>query len=139
MLSLLLKSRWTIAFFLLGWLGRTAAEVSEGEGQDDILEFFEQEARVVTASRQPHPLHQSPATVYVLTREEIIASGAQMLWEVLRPVPGVDVMHSETFQGTVSIRGVNKVLNNRTLVLLDGKPVLSGYYDRVAWENIPIG
>jgi len=54
-------------------------------------------------------------------------------------LPGLDVMHSETFQGEVSIRGLNKSLNNRMLVLLDGKPVLNGYYDKVAWESIPIG
>jgi iron complex outermembrane receptor protein len=137
----LFKSRWMIALFLLCSVGRAAGAEPSGtaSSQDDILEFFEEEAQVITASRQPRPLHQSPATVYVLTREEIVASGAQTLWEALRPLPGLDVMHSETFQGEVSIRGLNKTLNNRTLVLLDGKPVLNGYYDKVAWESIPIG
>ena len=107
----------------------------------DIFDFFETEAHVsnvVTASRIPLSVQQTPATVYVITGEEIEAMGAQTLWDALRTVPGVDVMTTRTFYGEVSIRGLNKYLNNRILVQVDGRTVLNGLFDTVYWEGIPI-
>jgi len=107
----------------------------------DIFDFFETEASVssvVTASRIPLSVQQTPATVYVITGEEIETMGAQTLWDALRTVPGVDVMTTRTFYGEVSIRGLNKYLNNRILVQVDGRTVLNGLFDTVYWEGIPV-
>ena len=106
--------------------------------EPDVFAFFKEEAQVVTASRQPEPESRAPATVYVVTAEDIRASGAQTLWDALRGVPGVDVLDARTFQGEVSIRGLNRPFGNRTLVLLDGKTVLNGFFDFVNWEAIPV-
>ena len=112
---------------------------AEGAEGNEVFDFFAEEAQVITASRQAQPLSLAPATAYVVTAADIEASGAQTLWDALRGVPGVDVMVVQTFQGEVSIRGLNKALNNRVLVLLDGNPVLRGYFDRVAWDALPVG
>jgi iron complex outermembrane receptor protein len=104
----------------------------------DAFEFFSIEAKVVSASLQPQILRRAPATVYVLTGADIKASGAQTLWDALRSVPGLDVMSTRAFYGEVSIRGLDKPLSNRTLVLLDGRTVLDGYFDFVNWEGIPV-
>jgi outer membrane receptor for ferrienterochelin and colicin len=106
-------------------------------GSDD-LDFFEEEAKVVTAAHQPHAASDSPATVYVVTAEDIRASQAQTWCDLFRTVPGVNVVQSTTFQCQVSIRGLNAVFNNRTLVLLDGKSVLRADYDYVLWESLPV-
>jgi len=106
---------------------------------NDVFDFFAEEARVVTASRQPTSLQNAPATVHVVTAQDMQAVGVQTLWDALRMVPGVDVMIVQTFQGEVSIRGLNKAINNRVLVLLDNKPILSGYFERVNWEYLPVG
>ncbi len=47
-------------------------------------------------------------------------------------------MQTRTDQAEVSIRGLNHTLNNRTLVLLDGKTVLNGFFDFITWESIPV-
>jgi iron complex outermembrane receptor protein len=104
----------------------------------DPFEFFSAEAKVVSASLQPQTLRRAPATVYVVTGADIKASGALTLWDVLRAVPGVDVMSTRAVYGEVSIRGLDKPLNNRTLVLLDGRTVLNSYFDQVNWEGIPV-
>src|SRR5882724_4779476 len=105
---------------------------------NDAFQFFQEEAKVVTASRIPESRQKAAATTYVVTREDIQASGAQNIWDLLRSVPGVDVMQTRTDQAEVSIRGLNQPLNNRTLILLDGKTVLNGFFDFVTWESIPV-
>ena len=126
---------WALGLF-------ATARISPVRGEDaDIFQFFEKEAeamQVVTVSRLPLSVRQAPATVYVVTAEEIRASGARTLWDALRGVPGVNVMATQTFYGEVSIRGLDKVLSNRTLVLLDGKTVLNGLFDTAYWEGIPV-
>lgn len=107
-------------------------------GADEAFQFFEEEAKVVSASRQPVSRAQSPATVYVVTQEDIKNSGAQTIWDALRGVPGIDVVQTRANQGEVSIRGLDKPLSNRTLILLDGKTVMNAYYDFVTWETIPV-
>jgi outer membrane receptor for ferrienterochelin and colicin len=102
------------------------------------LDFFEEESRVVTASRAPVGASRAPATVYVVTGDEIRLSGARTLWEALRSVPGVDVVTTGAGQGEVSIRGLNGPLSNRTLVLLDGRAVLNAYFDFMIWEELPV-
>lgn len=110
-------------------------------GAENIFDFFESEAeamQIVTMSRLPLSTRRAPATVYVITSEDLEAMGAQTLWDALRLVPGVDVMNTRTFYGEVSIRGLNRALNSRTLVLVDGKTELNGPFDTVYWEGIPV-
>jgi iron complex outermembrane receptor protein len=105
---------------------------------DDAFQFFQEEAKVVSASRIPQSRSLAAATTYVVTSDEIKASGAQNIPDALRNVPGVDVMQTRTDQAEVSIRGLNHPLNNRTLILLDGKTVLDGFFDFIIWESIPV-
>ena len=115
-------------------------QIWAGQAEEaDIFDFFKEEAeaiRVVTASRLLLTRRQAPATVYVVTAEDIEASGAKTLWDALRGVPGVDVMATRTFFGEVSVRGLNRALGTRTLVLLDGRTVLNGPFDSTFWEGI---
>ncbi|MCC7263728.1 MAG: TonB-dependent receptor [Candidatus Latescibacteria bacterium] len=104
----------------------------------DLFEFFAEEAQGVSASRIPLAAGQPPATVYVITAEELAASGALTLWDALRTVPGIDVMTVRTFQGSVSIRGLNKSLNSRTLLLVDGRSSMAVSVDYSFWENLPV-
>ncbi|MFA6029709.1 MAG: TonB-dependent receptor [Elusimicrobiota bacterium] len=127
------------AAFVIGILLSGPAVLSARAGvSDEDIRFFEDEARVITASRLPQTSARLPATVYVLTAEEIRASGAQTLWDAFRSLPGVDVVQTQTSQGEVGVRGMAKPLNNRTLILLDGRTVLNGFFDFVTWEALPV-
>ncbi len=106
---------------------------------DDDLAFFREEAKFLSAAFFPTSQAKAPASVHVITAEDIRLSGALTLWDALRLVPGVDVMETRTGQGDVAIRGFNQSLNNLVLVLLDGKTVLQDFYGLVAWESIPVG
>ncbi|MCH8027371.1 MAG: TonB-dependent receptor, partial [candidate division Zixibacteria bacterium] len=74
---------------------------------------------VVTANRTATPLRQIGSSVTVITRAEIENSQAVMITDILRNVPGLDVVQSGG-AGTLTslfLRGANA---HHTLVLLDG-------------------
>jgi outer membrane receptor for ferrienterochelin and colicin len=107
----------------------------------DLFEFFEEEARalhVITASRSSHDVHNAPATVHVVTRGDLDAYGAFHLWDALRVVPGIDAVAPRAVDGIVSIRGLTRINNNRTLILLNGRRVLDGYIETLKWESLPV-
>ncbi len=106
---------------------------------DEEVEFFREEAKFFSASRRAIARRKAPASVDVITAEDLKASGAVTLWDALRLVPGVDVVETRAGQGDVSIRGFNQSTSNRLLVLLDGRTVLQEFYGLAAWEEIPVG
>ncbi|HEY3571987.1 MAG TPA: TonB-dependent receptor [Thermoanaerobaculia bacterium] len=75
-----------------------------------------------TATVRERPLDSATASVTVIDRDTIEASGARTVAELLRLTPGVDVTTNGTRGGftTAQIRGGDP---NFTLVLLDGVPL----------------
>ena len=106
--------------------------------EDDLFEFFEEEARVISALHQPHNRHNASATVHVITADEIAAFATYDLWNALRSVPGLDVASAPTAQAAISIRGLNKLTNNRTLILIDDRRAVDGYSESVNWDVLPV-
>ena len=138
-MSITVITKMNRALPLIGLVAALSAAMPQTVlADDDLFEFFAEEAQVITASRRPRPIRQVPATVYVIKGEELTRAGVHTLWDALRSVPGVDVMSMRTFHGMVSIRGLNKGLNNRTLILLDGRTVLDGNADSINWEALPV-
>src|SRR5688572_5233993 len=60
---------------------------------------------VTTVMRLPQSKLLSPASVFVLTEDDIIRSGATTLAELLRMVPGVHVAQIDGNKWAVGIRG----------------------------------
>lgn len=75
---------------------------------------------VVTATRTEQEVKETPASVEVITREEIDAMGAETLAQALKLAVGIDVMENGMVGNTVSVRGMG---SNRTLILLDGRRI----------------
>jgi vitamin B12 transporter len=92
-----------------------------------------------TATVRERPLESATAAVTVIDREEIEASGARTVADLLRLTPGVDVTGNGTRGGftTAQIRGGDP---NFTLVLLDGVPLNDPTYqvgDAFDLEGLP--
>lgn len=110
-----------------------AAQTAEDEGDDDDSasdddddEVTRQvdEAVVVTATGQPRLLSEAPLPVRVIDQEEIRKSAAVNVADLLRRAPGVPVMSQGISQrGGVSGLSLQGIAANRTLVLVDGRPV----------------
>jgi len=80
-----------------------------------------------TATVRERPLESATAAVTVIDREEIEASGARTVADLLRLTPGVDITGNGTRGGftTAQIRGGDP---NFTLVLLDGVPIADPFF-----------
>jgi iron complex outermembrane receptor protein len=76
---------------------------------------------VTVAARHPQPLKQSPAATTVITRQDIESSGATTIADLLRMVPGMDVVVDNPFSSGISSRLMWTYENNVYLVLIDGR------------------
>ena len=97
---------------------------------------LEQLSRIVvtSASRRAEPLVQAPASIFVLTADDIRRSGATSLPEVLRLAPNLHVARADINQYAISARGFNNTLANKMLVLIDGRTVYTPLFSGVFWD-----
>jgi len=106
----------------------------------DAFRFFQEEAKVVTASRREQSINEAPVAVDVISQEDIQASGVTNIWDLMRYVPGVDVVDGHTPHGNralVTLRGFTEGFSRNVLVLVDGRPVYDVNTGSVAWEQLP--
>jgi iron complex outermembrane receptor protein len=102
------------------------------------------ETVTVTPTRQEQRLGDIPASVNVVTSEEIAASPALVADDVLRNVPTFSLFRrtsslvaQPTTQG-VSLRGIGPSGQSRTLVMLDGIPFNDPFGGWVYWTRVPL-
>lgn len=91
--------------------------------------------KVTSAGRKEQPLARTPASVFVLTSEDIARSGLTSLPDVLRLVPGVQVARIDNHFWTVSLRGFTDDFSGYLLVLVDGRSIYNEAHSGVYWED----
>ncbi len=96
------------------------------------------EERVVTASRRAQSSLEAPNATTVITAEDIRLSGASSLVELLRRVPGADVMELGVGSANLSLRGFNQRIANKVLVLVDGRSEYQDFLGMTLWSSLPI-
>jgi iron complex outermembrane receptor protein len=89
---------------------------------------------VTTVSKVPETVWQTPAAVYVLTRDDIRRSGATTLPDLLRTVPGVEVAELQADQWAVGIRGFGSAFSKDVLLLIDGRSTYTPLFEGVYWD-----
>jgi len=91
----------------------------------------------VTASRRPQMVADTLAEVTVLERADIEASQAPDVLELLRFLPGIDLVRTGGSGQTSSVfmRGSN---SNHVLFLIDGVRIASSNTGAAAFEHLPI-
>lgn len=97
------------------------------------------EETVVAASRRAQSTLEAPNAITVITGDEIRASGLQSLPELLRRVPGAEVMAMSYSSANVSFRGFNQRVANKVLLLIDGRPEYQDFLGITQFSLIPIG
>jgi iron complex outermembrane receptor protein len=89
---------------------------------------------VLSVSRREESLAEAPASIYVITHDEIRRSGVTTLPEALRLAPNLIVARADANQYAISARGFNNVLANKLLVMIDGRTVYTPLFSGVFWE-----
>jgi len=94
-----------------------------------------QDDEVITPNRLRQPLRTIPQSITIITKEEIRRQHAVTLEEVLRNVPGVQVVGSGTIgeETNVRIRGSEF---NQVLILVDGMEINSPFNQEVDLGDI---
>lgn len=93
---------------------------------------------ILTATRLRQGQADTPASMTVLDREFIRASGIRNLPELFRFVPGMSVGSRDGYNYVVSYHGTNFVDSRRMQVLVDGRSVYSTGLANVSWMDLPI-
>jgi iron complex outermembrane receptor protein len=103
--------------------------------------------KISTASKFDEELFASPVSTFVINAEEIMASGALNIPEVLRMAPGMIVRQKTNGNYDVHIRGNDNIPsgqtlfyseNSLTLVMIDDRPVYNHFQGGTFWETLPV-
>ena len=92
---------------------------------------------VVTATRAETSLIDAPVTMSVLGTEELATSGAQNYGDLLRNVPGLNVIQTSARDINLTSRQGTSTLSNTQLVLIDGRSIYLDFFGIVLWDFIP--
>lgn len=99
--------------------------------------FFAPAETVTSAVRHSQPLELSPSAVTVLSREDIEASGARTLPEVLRLVPNMDVGMTNPIWYVIGVRGRTDITADRILLLVNGRDTTMEFFGFPMWSAQP--
>jgi len=102
------------------------------------LEQLFNEPVTTSVTGSPQRVSDVPATIEIVTAEDIRRSGAKDIPGVLRHVAGVDTLEWGNDNTDVSIRGYNQAFSPRLLVLIDGRQVYADDFGYTPWSSIPI-
>jgi len=102
---------------------------------------------VVTASKTPEDLFETPLSVTIIKRSEILQSGATSIMEALRLSRGLVVREVTPGNWDVHIRGFDDItknayislpFNTTLLVMIDSRIVYSYFTGGTFWEALPV-
>ncbi|TLY58523.1 MAG: TonB-dependent receptor, partial [Gammaproteobacteria bacterium] len=93
------------------------------------------QVEVTSVSKRAEKLGSAPASIFVISSEDIRRSGASTLPEALRLAPNLEVARMDAVQYAISARGFNNAIGNKLLVLIDGRTVYTPLFSGVFWDQ----
>ena len=114
-----------------------AAQSVEELQQLSISELANVEVSSVSKSVQP--LSEAPASIYVITHDEIVRSGANNVPEILRLAPNLFIAQTSASNYVITARGFSgneqaQSFSDKLLVLIDGRTVYTPIFSGVYWQ-----
>lgn len=98
---------------------------------------------ITSVSKQPQQLKTAASSIYVISHDEIIRSGATSIPEILRLAPNLFVSQSSPSAYIITARGfsgniADQNFTNKLLVLIDGRSVYTPLYAGVYWDTVDV-
>jgi iron complex outermembrane receptor protein len=107
----------------------------QAEGMEEELLFMEIPT-VVASSKREQPLTEAASSVVVITANEIKASGATNIGDVLRSIAGIDIREAHASQHVIGIRGFCDT--SHVLVTIDGSNVFMYHANHIFLDWAPL-
>jgi iron complex outermembrane recepter protein len=124
---------FSVRHFFLASLGVASFAAAQQQGEVGADDF----PVVLTASRLRQPANEAPASVTVIDREMIRASGARDVTDLFRFVPGMVVGQRYGHSPTLGFNGMSESYFRQLQVLVDGVSIYSPLYGGVEWAELP--
>jgi iron complex outermembrane recepter protein len=115
----------------------SATAPSRDYSQISMEELLNRDISVI-ATKTRVEVARAPVSVTTLTPEDVRRSGATNLGDLLRTVPGLDVLESFPSDISVSSRGTSEAYPNNMLVLIDGRRLETQYAGVAFLEQAPV-
>jgi iron complex outermembrane receptor protein len=93
---------------------------------------------VVSASKSESALIDAPATMSVVTAETLQSTPAQNYGDLLRSVPGANVIQLSARDVNITSRQATSTLTSTQLVLLDDRSIYLDFFGIVLWDFMPV-
>lgn len=98
---------------------------------------------VISVSKAAQSLERAPAAIFVITREEILRSGARSIPEALRIAPNLQVNQLTASSYAITARGfvgnpTDQNFSNKILILIDGRSVYSPLFSGVFYDQLEV-
>jgi iron complex outermembrane receptor protein len=115
----------------------TVAAGSAAEASFSLELALRGEEVTVSASRIETNVVNAPATVSVISEATIGSSPAQNYGDLLRTVPGVNVIQMSNRDVNLTSRQATNTLSNSQLALLDGRSIYLDFFGLILWDFVP--
>ena len=133
---------YTVMVLLSGFSAATVEDVVVTEATVDLPTITLSLANfgdtvVVTASRTAVRVVDAPVTTSVVTGESLRTTASSNIGDVLRSVPGVNVIQLSARDVQVTSRQSTGAVANSQLVLMDGRSLYLDFFGLVMWDLLP--
>jgi iron complex outermembrane recepter protein len=137
-----MKPKSTLMAVFVAWqLLSGSTTLAAGTEDDELADEFallEEDSVVELAARHKQDIGMSPSAITVITREDIETSGAVEITDLLRLVPGLEVVRVNSAWSSTSARLKWTFENNQHLVLVDGREINFELLGEPVWPVQPI-
>ena len=130
-------TRHVLSGLVLGLFALQAQAAALAGDPEDLGDLSLEELaniQVTSVSKRAESLSDAAASIFVITDTDIRRSGATTLPEVLRLAPNLQVARVDARNYAITARGFNNPLENKLLVLIDGRTVYSPLFSGVYWD-----
>ncbi len=131
----ILVRRCQVACLLM--LGGLVAHDALAAEPSDPVDIQYSEQMVVTASRTEEKLIDAPVAITVVGPEQIETSPADNYADLLRGVPGLNIVQLSARDINFTSRVATSTLATSQLALVDGRSVYQDFFGFVMWDVLP--